>query len=150
MGKRVDPVRIHNYKKARLAGKSIPQSMLAAGASVYTSKTKCTSQNPRSGLAYHGEKELVAELKLSDITVEKVVGNLLEDRGLAKVKEDYATMVRADELLGKWLSMFTERTVSRLEIVAPDVRIEYEKIVNEIKNTLYCEENLQIETVSRV
>lgn len=44
-----------------------------------------------------------------DLTVEKIINQLLEDRSAALSSNQIAAAVRADELLGKHLGIFTDR-----------------------------------------
>lgn len=58
-------------------------------------------------------KAFIAELGIeaaerSDLTVDSVLKNLREDRKAAREAKQYGPAVRADELLGKYLAMFTD------------------------------------------
>ncbi len=55
------------------------------------------------------QAEIIAELRAKDITVDLVIKRLNQDRDLAISKQDYATATKVDELLGKYLAMFTEK-----------------------------------------
>lgn len=49
--------------------------------------------------------------KENEPTIGRVMTNLVNDRRLAQKKDDVQAMIRADELLGKRLKLFSERTV---------------------------------------
>ncbi len=58
-------------------------------------------------------KSFVAELGVeaaerADLTIDSVLKNLREDRKDARAANQYGPAVRADELLGKYLAMFTD------------------------------------------
>ena len=58
-------------------------------------------------------KAFIAELGIeaaerADLTVDSVLKNLREDRKAARAAKQYGPAVRADELLGKYLAMFTD------------------------------------------
>ena len=58
-------------------------------------------------------KAFIAELGIeaaerADLTVDSVLKNLREDRKAARAAGQYGPAVRADELLGKYLAMFTD------------------------------------------
>ena len=70
-------------------------------------------------------KAFIAELGIeaaerADLTVDSVLKNLREDRKAARAAGQYGPAVRADELLGKYLAMFTDVTKN----VEPDVPAE--------------------------
>lgn len=104
MARKLSNLKKAKYKKARKEGKSIRESLLEAGYAESTSIGK----NGSLTFVEVCEKELTEEFKLSDITPEFVINNLLEDRKLAKNKKDYSTVTRVDELLGKYLSLWKD------------------------------------------
>ena len=58
-------------------------------------------------------KAFVAELGVeaaerADLTIDSVLKNLRDDRDAARAANQYGPAVRADELLGKYLAMFTD------------------------------------------
>ncbi len=63
---------------------------------------------------------MLVEVTLSraDLTVDSVLKNLREDRDAARAANQYGPAVRASELLGKYLAMFTD--VSK-NVVVDDV-----------------------------
>jgi len=59
--------------------------------------------------------EIHAEnMAASRLSVYTVLSNLAHDRELAREKQDYSTCVRATELMGKYLAMFTEKSLVEL------------------------------------
>ena len=55
--------------------------------------------------------ELHAEnMSRNNITTDSVLANIEHDRTLAREKGDISSAIRADELQGKYLAMFTDRT----------------------------------------
>ena len=70
-------------------------------------------------------KAFIAELGVeaaerADLTIDSVLKNLREDRKAARAANQYGPAVRADELLGKYLAMFTDVSKN----VEPDVPAE--------------------------
>ncbi len=57
----------------------------------------------------------------ADLTIDSVLKNLREDRKAARAANQYGPAVRADELLGKYLAMFTD--VSK-NVGVPDISAE--------------------------
>ncbi len=57
----------------------------------------------------------------ADLTVDSVLKNLREDRKAARAAGQYGPAVRADELLGKYLAMFTD--VSK-NVGVPEIPVE--------------------------
>ena len=114
MAKTIDPIRKRKYKRARLKGKTKKESLLKAG---YT-PTTAHSQNPSVNVIKCVEKEIEQELLAKDITVDFVIKQLKEDRELAKAKGDISTATRVDELMGKYIAMFTDKSIvdSKLEV----------------------------------
>ncbi len=104
---------IEQYKNARRQNKSIEASLLEAG---YTLKT-ARHRNGICKLAIIGEQQLAEEFDKSKVTVESVLKNLYEDRRLAEAKHDIATMTRVDELIGKYLAMFTDKQQIHSEVI---------------------------------
>lgn len=100
------------------------QSLKDAGYSLSTA-----NQGSRNslGIVKQCEEEIVKELTEADITVKLIINRLNYDRELAISKQDYATATRVDELLGKYLAMFTDK--SEVENKNPD------KIVISYTNT---------------
>ena len=66
-------------------------------------------QGERAVVVQEALCKIMTELKASDITPEMVINRLNYDRDLAEKKGDIATMTRVDELLGKYLAMFTDK-----------------------------------------
>ena len=71
-------------------------------------------------------KAFIAELGVeaaerADLTIDSVLQNLRDDRKAARAANQYGPAVRADELLGKYLAMFTD--VSK-NVVVDDIPAE--------------------------
>jgi phage terminase small subunit len=80
------------------------------------------------------QKELDRELSKVNITEivneRQVILNLLEDRELARQKNDVSAMARCDELLGKYLAMFTDRQAVKQDIT---IDAKHQQEIEEIK-----------------
>lgn len=124
----IQPVKREKLKQGLLRGKSIRQSMKDAGWSEKTAHGHCDQYEP---VVKGCIDEIMAEFKVSDITVSKVLSNLYEDRELARKKNDIATMKEVDALLGKYLAMFTEKQAITQDIKLTDQ--QKAEIVNRIK-----------------
>lgn len=105
MAKQIDPIKKLKYKQNRLKGKSITQSLKDAG---YSPNSAVHSSG--LGVVKCIEPQIALELTEADITVELIINRLNEDRLRALAKQDYATATRVDELLGKYLAMFTDKS----------------------------------------
>ncbi len=71
-------------------------------------------------------KAFIAELGVeaaerADLTIDGVLKNLREDRKAARAANQYGPAVRADELLGKYLAMFTDVNKN---VGVPDISAE--------------------------
>ena len=71
-------------------------------------------------------KAFIAELGVeaaerADLTIDSVLQNLRDDRKAARAANQYGPAVRADELLGKYLAMFTDVNKN---IDVPDIPVE--------------------------
>lgn len=104
MSKQIDKIKYTKLKNSLLNGNTAKQAALDAGYAP-------SSANNATGLSSVKlcQEEVIAELKASEVTVELVIKRLNEDRELARNKGDIATMTRVDELLGKYLAMFTDK-----------------------------------------
>lgn len=111
MANRINPIRKHKLKQGLLRGKSITRSMKDAGYKKSTAHRSSMNKSVKICI-----QELKEQFKASDITIEMVLGNLLEDRLLALKKGDLSVVVRVDELLGKTLAMFITRNETDLNI----------------------------------
>jgi transposase len=107
MPKKINKLKKEKVKQALLQGKSIRQALRFAGYSEGTVHGNANSNTNR--LVKACMEEIMTELKAKDVTVDVVIQRLNEDRELARKKGDISTMTRVDELLGKYLAMFTDR-----------------------------------------
>lgn len=119
MPKITNPVTLEKIRKGLLQGKPDNQVLIEAGLS-----EKTANHRAKKCKALIIVKNCIAEkLKKSDITIERVINNLNEDRELAKAKQDIATMKECDVWLGKYLAMFTDRIKSDVTITDKDKNI---------------------------
>ncbi len=85
-------------------------------------------------------KAYIAELGVeaaerADLTIDSVLKNLREDRKAAREAKQYGPAVRADELLGKYLAMFTDVSKNVVkEDRTPEEIIRESSVVNGILN----------------
>jgi len=113
MPKITNPVIKSKIRQGILAGKNDSDVLRAAGFSESMIKHKDRKQIK----ALEVEKSRIAqEIKEADVTVLLVLNNLFEDRELARKKNDIATMKEVDNLLGKYLAMFTDKLQSDMTI----------------------------------
>ncbi len=85
-------------------------------------------------------KAFIAELGVeaaerADLTIDSVLKNLREDRKAARAANQYGPAVRADELLGKYLAMFTDVNKNVVkEDRTPEEIIRESSVVNGVFN----------------
>ncbi len=85
-------------------------------------------------------KAFIAELGVeaaerADLTIDSVLKNLREDRKAAREAKQYGPAVRADELLGKYLAMFTDVNKNvGVDHRTPEEIIRESSVVNGILN----------------
>jgi len=108
MPKQIDPLKKIRYKQARLEGKDKKNSMLEAGYSLNTA-----IQAPAMSIVKQSEKELMAEVKASDISVEWVVKQLTKELVAPDAKA--SDRIRVTELLGKYLNMFRDAQTTQVQ-----------------------------------
>jgi hypothetical protein len=128
MGKGILTIRKERLKQGLMKGQSIRKSMLEAGYSERTAHGNCDKNEP---IVKACIDEIMAEFKATDITVEYVLKNLREDRELARIKGDIATMRNVDDLLGRYLAMFTDKQEVKQESTLTIDQKNY--ILNRIK-----------------
>jgi len=80
----------------------------------------------------------------ADLTIDSVLQNLREDRKAARAAGQYGPAVRADELLGKYLAMFTDvnKNVDVVDISAEDAITDLctqNGVVHEIARRLFMQ-----------
>lgn len=97
----IDSIRLAKYKESRIKGNSKSKAMLDAG---YKPTTAYHCQNDTL-LVKLGDKAIKEEFKLSCVTPELVISNLLELANNAKTE---GNKVRCWELIGKYLALFTD------------------------------------------
>lgn len=112
MSKGIDNIKRYKVKQSLLNGNTAKQALIEAGYSLNTA-THSTSES----VIKVSQAEIIQELKQSEVTVEVVLQRLNEDRNLAQAKGDIATMTRVDELLGRYLAMFTDKQQIKGEII---------------------------------
>ncbi len=94
-------------------------------------------------------KEFIAELGVeaaerADLTIDSVLKNLREDRKAAREAKQYGPAVRADELLGKYLAMFTDVSKNVVkEDRTPEEIIRESSVVNGVLNERALEAGLE-------
>ena len=101
---KINPIRKSKVKSKLKSGMNAKQAMIEAGYSVNTA-IKSTANK----VVKVSQAEIAAELKASDVTVEFVLKRLNEDRELALEKGDLSTATRVDELIGRYIAMFTDK-----------------------------------------
>lgn len=102
MPKQVDKLKKLKYKQSRLQGNSIAKSMLNAG----SARTTAYHDAKDSVLVKTCERELMNEVKASDISVEWVINRLTSELVAPDAKA--SDRIRVAELLGKYLNMFKD------------------------------------------
>jgi len=119
MPKITNPVIISKIRKGLLEGKNDSDIMRDVG----YSQSMIDHKDRKQIKSIQVEKSrIVLELKENDITPELILNRLNEDRVLARKKKDIATMTRCDELLGKYLAMFTEKRIIESHYILPTER----------------------------
>ena len=101
---RVDLIRKEIVKRELKKGVSAKGALLKAKYS-YSTANHSTS----TPVIKVCQMEILEELRAKDITIDLVIKRLNQDRDGALSKGDYATATKVDELLGKYLAMFTDR-----------------------------------------
>ncbi len=107
MPKGINSIRKLKVKQSILKGNSYNQALRDGG---YTEGS--AHKSSVMPVVKVCQQEILAEFR-EKVTVEYVLNNLYEDRILAKKKGDIATATRVDELLGKYLAMFTDKTENK-------------------------------------
>jgi len=107
-GKKIDPLKKAKYKQARKEGLPINQALLAAGYKETTANHK--NNRKTNQLVKVGDQELIEEFKLEDLTPKSVLASLTRLRALCLKNNKYAEVIRIEELMGKYLAMWTDKT----------------------------------------
>ena len=131
MARQIDKIKYQRYKSNRLQGLSKCQSLKNAG---YKDTTATRCQNTLN-LVKLGEAEIRQELKESDITPQFIIKRLNEDRQAAIESGDIANRVKVDELLGKYIAMFTERREINAVVLSHDDLNILQRYVIDVKHT---------------
>lgn len=114
-GKGINKVKARRLKNNLLAGKSYKQAMIDAGYSEHTARagTKYTVLQEQL-------KAIENDFKMEELTAKSVLSRLDFIMQLAISKGDLPTATRCEELKGKFLALFTERTLNKTEISTKD------------------------------
>ena len=102
----INPIRKALVKQSLIQGKSIRQSLKDAGYSERTAHGHADKDFPVVSAC---NAEIQADIK-KQITVESVLKGLCHIQDLALREKDFSTATRCEELKGKWLDMFTDKT----------------------------------------
>jgi len=113
--KQIDKLKKERYKQERLQGKSIAKSMINAGCAV----TTAYHDSKDSSLVKTCERELMEQVKASDITVEWVVNRLTQELVAPDAKA--SDRIRVSELLGKYLNMFKDTQNTQVIVFNEDI-----------------------------
>lgn len=110
MPRTVNPIKKAKVKASLLKGNSARQALKDANYGRGHIRRSTTNKIVRDSI-----NEILQEFKESDLTVQLVLKNLFQDRQLALNKNDLSNVVRVDELLGKYLSMFTDKIEQKVK-----------------------------------
>ena len=103
MAKRINKIKKKLVKQGILKGKSYKQAMIDAGYQNTTAR-----KSTLNTVVKVCQKEIMQELRAKDVTVDLLIKRMNRTRELAEAKGDYSTVTRIDELMGKYIKMFTE------------------------------------------
>ena len=87
------------------------KSAIAAGYSEASARNTATDLLKKPDVQQRIRELHTANMQRNMITVDKVLADLEHDKLIAREKGDIASAIRADELQGKYLALFTERQV---------------------------------------
>ena len=104
MSKSINIVKKNIVKNSILNGKSGRESMLLAGYS-----KSAANQLKNMGVYNCIMKEIEEEFKISNVTIDSVLKSIEAIKQMSIEHKDYSTALRADELKGKYLAMFTDK-----------------------------------------
>ncbi len=113
-GKQIDKIRKAKYKAARLNDNSIAESLRQAGYSEATARI-----SSGNSIVKQSEKEIMEEVKASDISVDWVVNKLNQE--LVSIHAKSSDRVRILELLGKYLAMFNDNKPLQVNLFTGDM-----------------------------
>ena len=119
----INKIRKMKVKSELLKGSTAKDATLKAGYS------RASAHNAtKLGVVKHCQDEIMKELLEADVTVELIITRINQDRNLARSKGDTSTMLQCDIALGKYLSMFTDKT--EISNKNPDTIVIVDKTVN--------------------
>jgi hypothetical protein len=121
----INPIKKLKVYKALKQGKSARQSLKEAGYSQAT-----ISHSTKNKVVKDSNEKIMQEVLAKDVTIDLVIKQLYEDRDLAKAKGDMATMTRVDELLGKFLAMFTDKKQIDANVINSEDQSIIDKFIN--------------------
>ena len=102
----INPIRKALVKKSLLEGVDAKNAQLQAGYS------KSYAHNSTNNICVKiCQEEILRDIK-KQITVEYILSELNRIAKLAEDDKDYSAVIRAKELLGRWLAMFTDKVES--------------------------------------
>ena len=85
------------------------KSAIAAGYSEASARNTATDLLKKPDVQQRIRELHTANMQRNMITVDKVLADLEHDKLIAREKGDIASAIRADELQGKYLALFTDR-----------------------------------------
>ncbi len=103
--RKVNPIRKAKYKKSRLRGKSVKQSLLDAG----YAKSSAQSCNSNMAVVKLCDDEIARSFKLIELTPEKVLSEIEALQARAIKEGDNATVTKLLDMKGRYLAMFTDK-----------------------------------------
>lgn len=127
MAKGIDKIRKGIVKRELLNGKPGYKALMEAGYSEASAKHHLKRMPVYKCVL----SEIEAEFKESSVTPEQVLCNLEALKRMAIDKQDYATATRCEELKGKYLAMFTDKSQVKAEVIST----EEQGIVNKYIST---------------
>lgn len=121
------------YCQLRHKGMTITEAGTGAGFAYNTARKGSLETNPEivARLAQLAE----TMLKDTNITLEKVLGDIEEAREGAMGAEQYGAAIRASELHGKYLKIFTDR-VEHMHTITDITQEKLDSVINELLETL--------------
>ena len=100
----INPIKKATVKKKLIEGQDAKSATLAAGYAPSSANNATALSSVKQCQA-----EIINEIT-SQVTVENVLKEINETRKLANKNKDFSTGLRATELKGKYLAMFTDKT----------------------------------------
>lgn len=107
----IDPIKKRKIKKALLEGHSARSALRIAGY-----RESYVSHSTATACVKVSMDEILKEFRASELRPEDIIKNLEEIKRLALIDHDYSTATRCEELKGKWLAMFVDRSINTTEI----------------------------------